>query len=134
MNKTEFFEICKNRFVEMKKEIDIYYVYFKYEIPISKITITLGGISGGNCWNDNEPEVFSNDVPDIDLDFIFDILLEVNENIPYLVCRNIKKESVNIYNKRFNEYYGNHTDKKIIEIDFANIAEILIEKGYLEND
>lgn len=134
MNKAEFLEKCKETFDDLEKkynyEVRFYFKpYGDDDTPL--IRIEIGGVSGGSCWDNSNPKPYTCDYINVDTDFIYDILLEVDKNIPFLICRNIKKECVTESINTEYEYYGNCTQYRDIKIDFEKMADILIKNGII---
>jgi hypothetical protein len=95
-----------------------------------KIKIETGGVSGGSCWDDSDPQDYSNNVSISDVtifDSIFDVLIP---NITHLKSRKILKlleSKVDFKYESDYEYYGNSTDYKIWNIPLEIFYETLNE-------
>lgn len=92
-------------------------IYMRYET---------GGVSGGSCWDDSDPQPYSNS--DDNKDFIaLDVFLtQICPNITFLQFREIERLIHSNYKTKW-EYYGNQTN---YEIKYIVIEEIF---KYLEN-
>lgn len=136
MNKKEFLKKCKDTFDELEKEYnyEVRFIFSPYGVDDTPvIRVEIGGVSGGSCWDDSNPAPYTCDYVNVDTDFIYDILMEIDQNIPFLICRNIKKECVSESIDTEYEYYGNCTRYRNIKIDFEKMAEMLIEKNYISD-
>lgn len=135
INKEEFLRKCEQKYNQLKKDNVNYHIDFIFKPYKEKskplIKIEIGGVSGGSCWDNSNPKPYTSDyiIFNID-DFIYDILLDVNYNIPLLISRNIKNECTKEYINTEYEYYGNNTCYRNIEIDFDKMADILFENEY----
>lgn len=89
-------------------------VYQRYET---------GGVSGGSCWDDSNPEAYSvSEVPEFK---VLDLVLrELSPNISYLDYKKIESEIKSNENYEY-EYYGNCTDFIIKFIPLDKVIELI---------
>lgn len=104
------------------------------------VTTETGGYSGGNCWNDNDPEPYDtgNRVEHSNLsNFIEHILYAIFgknhafANIPELMVKfnNLGYPSVKEGENTNCEYYGNSTDFQWYEISLWDLYQFLAKEG-----
>ena len=93
--------------------------------PVIYCRYETGGYSGGSCWDDSNPEYYSEDVPK-DRFKVLDLVLEVLfPDIKYLQYKQIE-ELIHDNEETEYEYYGNSTDWKCEYIILSEL-EYLIE-------
>lgn len=82
--------------------------------------INTGGVSGGSCWDDSNPQYYSKDsnYPFIILDLV---LKELIPNISYLQFKEIES-LIHTNNETEYEYYGNSTEW---EIKYVILSELI---------
>jgi len=89
-----------------------------------------GGMTGGNCWNDDAPHHYSNDDrPDFDI--LNDVLERVAPALTYLQYRKVEKLIEDGWGYSEWEYYGNSTDYAVKFIVLDKLEELLKELGYV---
>jgi len=83
-----------------------------------------GGYSGGSCWDDSDPQYYSQKAPDDRMKVLDLVLKVIKPNISYLDFRMI---SGLIHNNEEteHEYYGNSTDWMIEYIKLSDLYEAL---------
>ena len=90
-------------------------VYCRYET---------GGYSGGSCWDDSDPQPYSEDVPK-DRFKVLDLVLEVLfPEIKYLQYKQIE-ELIHDNEETEYEYYGNSTDWKCEYIILSELESLI---------
>jgi len=92
----------------------------------------VGGMSGGNCWNDNRPSYHSSGNPIEDLTSLDKLLGAINPKITFLEYKNLYNSLVKQDSKTYNEYYGNSSEYSIKEIDLEELYEYLKEHLCIE--
>jgi len=92
--------------------------------PVIYCRYETGGYSGGSCWDDSDPQPYTEDVPKDKMKVLEIVLMELCPNISYLQYKQI--EQLIDYNEyEENEYYGNSTDWKIEFIQTSKLYELL---------
>lgn len=105
--------------------------YSKYKDVLQAEWYT-GGMSGGNCWNDNEPQYQSSGERPEELVLLDEILEKFNPNINFLQYKNLCS-SVVLHNTRSQgEYYGNTSDYASITVELEPLYTYMKSKGWLE--
>lgn len=90
-----------------------------------------GGYSGGNCWNDDEPEYYSNNEEPAKF-VVLDKILEAKcPNISFLLFRKIEN-LIKISERTEFEYYGNSTDYKSRSLDLRELYNFLVQHKLVE--
>jgi len=85
-----------------------------------------GGMTGGSCWNDEEPHPYSNDPPDDRLEVLSLTLEKLMPNISYLQYKKISK-LIHNNEETEREYYGNSTDLMIEYIILSELESFINE-------
>lgn len=97
-------------------------VYTRYDV---------GGVRGGSCWDDSNPQEYYNDEPKNKLKVLDIVLKELYPDIKYLHYKQIEK-LWHVHHETEYEYYGNSTDWKCEYIILSEL-ESLIQKMLREN-
>jgi hypothetical protein len=125
------FELSKKQIDEINSNLD-YVSNISQSIYDNQIQIKIetGGVSGGSCWDDSDPQDYSNNVSISDItifDSIFEVLIL---NITHLQSRKVLKlleSKIDFKYKSDYEYYGNSTDYKIWNIPLETLYETINE-------
>lgn len=90
----------------------------------------IGGAWGGNCWNDDEPELRT-PTPDAEPTFLTldTIINDLWSDISLNDYRMIVLPLVSNDTNREQEYYGNYTDYAIKRIKLEEMFDILVQNG-----
>ena len=91
-----------------------------------------GGVSGGSCWDDSDPQRYykDDDIPEF---LAFDeVVTKVVPNLPYLHYKVICSEFVKEIEYIDEEYYGNCTDYVIKYVSLCDLYNYLIEHNLLK--
>lgn len=93
--------------------------------------IKTGGVSGGSCWDDSDPQPFSNDYDDT-----FTIFEQFIENALFakkIAYTDYKKLTrlVKSFNRCETEYYGNYRDYLVKYIEVKDLYDFLKENDIL---
>lgn len=92
--------------------------------PVIYCRYETGGYSGGSCWDDSNPEYYSEDIPK-DRFKVLDIVLEVLfPEIKYLQYKQIE-ELIHDNDETECEYYGNSTDWKCEYIILSELESLI---------
>ena len=84
---------------------------------------TTGGVSGGSCWDNSNPQPYTEDtIPSFDVLDIF--LKEVYPTISYLDYKKIAS-LIHTNEESDYEYYGNCTDYKIEYIILSDLLNLI---------
>lgn len=125
----EYQKILKANIDQLPREEYIDYIYDPKKMTLT-IEIELGGRSGGNCYG-GYAEHYTGYTGVYNIDFIYDIFGEINEDMSFFFVRNLIKQNKVEKTKEDREYYGNYTEYHEIIVDFKKILDALIEKGYV---
>jgi hypothetical protein len=130
MNREEFQEIVdeiagKERIYSAKLKWND----FRYQSrTILTVEWATGGYSGGNCWDDSDPQPYYTGNVEQNLHDLDKILEKVCPTISFLqyklLCENIKYGTRTEY-----EYYGNSTTYSTKSISVDDIWSFLVEKN-----
>lgn len=90
-------------------------------------SILIGGASGGDCWG-GEAQSYA-ETEQEDFLFLQIALLVAHPEIRLRDYLTIHGE-LSIYNESHNEYYGNHTEFKVYEMNMDKIERQLKDMGY----
>ena len=91
-----------------------------------------GGVSGGSCWDDSDPQRYykDDDIPEF---LAFDeVVTKVVPNLPYLHYKVICSEFVKEIEYIDEEYYGNCTDYVIKYVSLCDLYAYLIDHDLLK--
>lgn len=90
-----------------------------------------GGVSGGSCWDDSDPQPYSTDYS-FENESQLDILLNSQfPTISYLQYKQLLAlEEIDYYD--VNEYYGNYTTYCYKKISLRRLYDKLVEMGIYE--
>lgn len=91
-----------------------------------------GGVSGGSCWDDSDPQRYykDDDIPEF---LAFDeVVTKVVPNLPYLHYKVICSEFVKEIEYIDEEYYGNCTDYVIKYVSLCDLYNYLIDHDLLK--
>lgn len=92
--------------------------------PVIYCRYETGGYSGGSCWDDSNPQPYTEDVPKDKMKVLEIVLMELCPNISYLQYKQIEQLiDYNGYSE--DEYYGNSIDWKIEFIKTSKLYELL---------
>jgi hypothetical protein len=95
------------------EKVDEIRLTHKYEV---------GGISGGSCWDDSDPQPYTVSRPDNEFE-IFDFLLsKLNPRISFLEYKKLEKQ-IKQEEITDREYYGNCTEYVILSIPLQVIYD-----------
>lgn len=83
-----------------------------------------GGVSGGSCWDDSNPQSYTVSDPENSFVALDIILKELKPGISYLEYKDIEK-LINSNDNRQWEYYGNCVDYLIKYIVFDKLLKKL---------
>ena len=83
----------------------------------------IGGMIGGNCWDDSEPYYFSSH-EEIIFYLLDDFLREVIPEITYLKYLGVKKLVKQTEYTEY-EYYGNTSEYKVFYIDLNELYDAI---------
>jgi len=90
--------------------------------PVIYMRVETGGVSGGSCWDDSDPQSYYigiNERPNFE---ILDLVLsELMPTITYLQFKEIEK-LIHTNDETEYEYYGNSTD---YEIKYVILSELI---------
>ena len=87
-------------------------------------------MSGGNCWNDDEPTGYSSDNPPEELTSLDTILEKYKPDISYLEYKVLANKLVEHGSRTEYEYYGNETNYSSKKCNMKKLYDYLIEKGW----
>lgn len=121
---SEFERYSDTYYFDKKKKPETKEPYCFYEQE------TVGGVSGGSCWDSSDPQPFSRDEGYEDckkqFDKVFDaVLLELCPSISFLQYKNVYNECVSNKNKSVGEYYGNSNEYFILYCRIKDLYEKL---------
>lgn len=125
MNKQDFLALCAAYY---EKNGDLIPSGFKE--PSAQAfyrSETVGGLSGGNCWNSNSPQPYRVDVEDPGIGKLLDGFLErYLPNVSFLKYRKVASK-VRVHEHTEYEYYGNRSEYRIWELTFEDLWDVLAE-------
>lgn len=120
MNREKFLEISKKLY-DVREDSN--------EIKIEWIT---GGVTGGNCWNDDGfCSLGSQPEEDIDLE---PLVSAICPGLTFLTYQKIMKRVLNSSTYTVNEYYGNSSDYAVKTICLIDLYDALVEFGAITSD
>lgn len=94
------------------------FIYAQHEI---------GGVSGGSCWDSSNPQPYTTDEKDPELDNELDLIFKsVCRNISYLAYKEVQNKVSEDYETE-TEYYGNRTEYKIYFLKIRDLYDTLVE-------
>jgi hypothetical protein len=105
--------------------------YSKYKDVLQAEWYT-GGMSGGNCWNDNEPRYESSGNKPEELVLLDEILEQFNPNINFLQYKNLCSSIMSHNTRSQGEYYGNTSEYASVSVDLDQLYTYMKSKGWLE--
>lgn len=100
------------------------------ENPQLRVKWETGGVGGGSCWEDSNPQPYTSNEQPEELTDLDNLLEEIAPNITFLQYRNLAKLIKNSSYTQ-NEYYGNCTNYAIKKIYIKELYDYLVEKGWL---
>ena len=90
-----------------------------------------GGISGGSCWGDSDPQPYSKNDPEPELEKLDKILEYFKADISFIAYKNLHNTLVKRDEYTEYEYYGNETDYGIKHIALEDLYNYMKEKEWL---
>jgi len=106
-----------------------YYAKTGYKIAVEW---TVGGQSGGSCWDDGEATHYAIDTePEPEFDDLDKLLEQIFPAISYLQYKVLNRELVVVTEKHENDYYGNYTNYQRKTVDLGDLYDYLEKKGWL---
>jgi hypothetical protein len=124
MTKSDFLKLCAAYQAEFGP-----YVPYGCNVPEASFCRSeeSGGVSGGSCWDDSDPQPYSVTIEDPGIGKAIDGFLEKYfPSIPFLTYRALMSRVVSSGYTDY-EYYGNHTDYQIWSLTFEDVWEVLQE-------
>jgi len=94
--------------------------------PVIYCRYESGGVSGGSCWDESDPQPYERDAPKDKMRVLDLVLKEISPDISFLQFREIEK-LVHTNSETEYEYYGNCTE---FEIEYIVLSELY---DFLEN-
>jgi hypothetical protein len=82
-----------------------------------------GGYSGGNCWDDSDPQPYTRSQPKFEV--LYDTLKAISPNVTVLQLRDIEEAIEQTDAGSYNEYYGNSTEYEACYVPLETIYKIL---------
>lgn len=111
-----------------------------YEYDVDKIyglRVQTGGVSGGSCWEDSDPQEFSyGNSADVSLildKIVSEICLIIDPNMSLKNYISIKDDIFIIDNYSIGEYYGNRTDYIVLLLNEEKFDETILKYKCLIN-
>jgi hypothetical protein len=92
--------------------------------PVIYCRYSTGGYSGGSCWDDSDPQPYSEPVPKDRMKVLELVLKELKPNISYLDFKMISGLVEDNSSTEY-EYYGNSTDWVIEYIKLSDLYAAL---------
>ena len=104
------------------KKLDVLnnFIYLKHET---------GGVSGGSCWDESNPQPYHNSEPMPEFDALYSILEKINPQMPFLQVRKILNTLVKSCYYVDREYYGNSTTYLIKYVNLKDLHKFLTENN-----
>ena len=92
--------------------------------PVIYCRYETGGVSGGSCWDDSDPQPYTVKLPENRMKVLDLVLAELNQNITYSQYKQIQN-LIHTNNETDYEYYGNSTDFQIEYIILSDLIKLL---------
>ncbi len=89
--------------------------------PVIYMRYETGGIVGGSCWDDSDPQSYHNPEPTPHFHALVAVLTELKPNLTFLQFRAIEG-MIQTNGKTEYEYYGNCTDWMVMYIPLSKIV------------
>lgn len=90
-----------------------------------------GGVSGGSCWDDSDPQSYTVSDPDDKFEILDYLLSELNPRISFLQYKKLEGQ-IKREEKTDQEYYGNRTEYVVLSIPLQLIYDSV--KSSWENE
>ena len=101
-----------------------YGIPVKIKEPVIYCRYETGGYSGGSCWDDSDPQPYSEEPPKDRMKVLELVLKVLKPQISFLEYRMIEG-LIHDNSETEYEYYGNSTDWKIEYIKLSDLYEAL---------
>jgi hypothetical protein len=101
-----------------------YGIPVKIKEPVIYCRYEIGGFSGGSCWDDSDPQPYSEEPPKDRMKVLELVLKLLKPQISFLEYRMIEG-LIHDNSETEYEYYGNSTDWKIEYIKLSDLYEAL---------
>ena len=92
-----------------------------------------GGISGGSCWDDSEPEEYYNDDPMDEFEEFHNVIKKIVPNISLEQIEKMENELVKETSEVEYEYYGNEKWYTVRYVNLKDLYDYLIENKLICN-
>lgn len=98
------------------------------ENKIIELQWSVGGMEGGNCWNDGACDPVSPQTPKT-IEPIMDLIFEaLCPDIKFMTYRRLIRElECEVQSKTEYEYYGNYTEYHKISLNLQRLYDLMIE-------
>lgn len=125
MTYEKFVKIIKDLYIKSEKLQYHTRYYWENGWDETKYTLSwcVGGMDGGNCWNNNSYAREVEEEPEIDID---ELLNRVCPHITYFQYKKIMDSVVKKETKEKREYYGNYSIRKYKTIEYRNLYDSLV--------
>jgi hypothetical protein len=104
------------------------------EDKIIEISWETGGVSGGSCWDDSDPQPYTASNIEPEFDSLRGILEKICPEISYLKYKKLMSECLETSTYTYNEWYGNCTNYAIKRIKLKKLYDWFIKEGIIKND
>ena len=125
---SEMGEQVSRDYYSNKKDVNFKDIYLNFVWIVHET----GGVSGGSCWDDSDPQYYSTDYDMPEFVAFDEVLTKVVPNLPYLHYKAICSQFVKELDYTDHEYYGNHTDYEIKYVSLCDLYTYLIDHDLLK--
>ncbi len=98
-----------------------------------KIEWTIGGMTGGNCWEGSKDCVARSADPEPEFEYLNKILENLCPDIKFLQYKRLCQEIIKTDNRYESGYYGNHYEYAIKSFKISDLEKYLKENNLWED-
>lgn len=91
-----------------------------------------GGVSGGSCWDNSNPQPYTNNDKPKELQILDAILENICPSISFLQYKNLVNSLIKYDSRTESEYYGNSTDYTSQMVVLRELYNYLKEHNFIE--
>jgi len=131
--KEEALESLESSNCAIEHEQTVAYIYGRNKFPDRMLVYwETGGVSGGSCWDDSDPQSYTSSDPEAELKSLDAIIEHFKEDMSFIQYRKLYNELVSVDSYCDREYYGNETDYNYKHYNLKELYNYFVEKEWLK--